>query len=114
MASPENGWDEPKDAASPRGWLRKNGHCVGDYLDYGPDHYRSPHGECVPNNPFTDYITYCTPERLCRECQPGNVLAMRFPAGPGTAMESRYVETISEARQFIETGKLERNNKDDA
>jgi hypothetical protein len=63
-------WDEPAQATSPRGWLMTGGTCAGFYLDYGPDHYRSPHD-------------YCRPEQLCPQCQPGNVLAVRYPAGPG-------------------------------
>ena len=67
------------------------GTAVGFYLDYGPDHYRSPH-------------EYCQPGNLCRDCQPGNVLAIRYPGGPGTAFEWRYVETLDQARRYVQTG----------
>jgi hypothetical protein len=91
-AKPMRGeWDEPAGAVSPRGWLMQDGTCVGNYLDYGPDHYRSPH-------------EYCRPDDLCRECQPGNVHAVRYPGGPGTDHESRYFGTPEEARQFVEHG----------
>lgn len=88
-----NRWDEPAGAVSPRGWLhRADGVTVGFYLDYGPDYYRSPH-------------PYCTPDRLCRDCQPGNVLAVRYPGGPGTKpRDSAFVETVGQAREFVATG----------
>ena len=82
-------WDEPAGAASPRGWLHRAGTCVGFYLDYGPDHYRSPH-------------EYCQPGRECRDCQPGNVLAVRYPNGPGAEPRtSAWVETVAQAREFV-------------
>lgn len=86
-------WDEPAGAATPRGWFHVRGTCTGFYLDYGPEHYRSPHA-------------YCSPRNLCRTCQPGNVLAVRYPTGPaGQARASRYCETIEDARVWIETGR---------
>jgi hypothetical protein len=86
-------WDEPAGSTSPRGWLKVGETCVGFYLDYGPDHYRSPH-------------TFCQPRDLCRDCQPGNILAVRYPDGPGTKSKgSRYVETIKQARRYVETGR---------
>jgi hypothetical protein len=86
-------WDEPAGAASPRGWLRAGDTCTGFYLDYGPEHYRSPH-------------VYCRPDKPCRECQPGNVLAARYPDGPGLdgPRESRFFETVDAARSWVETG----------
>jgi hypothetical protein len=86
-------WDEPAGAVSPRGWLHENETVTGFYLDYGPEHYRSPH-------------EYCQPGRLCRECQPGNVLAVRYPGGPGSGgpRDSRFCETVAEARGWVETG----------
>jgi len=87
-------WDEYTDqverdsnnwATTPRGWLFANDKCVGFYLDYGPNHYRSPH-------------QYCRPNHLCCECQPGNVLAVVNGGG------SRYVETLDQAKQFVESG----------
>lgn len=83
-------WDEPEGAHTPRGWMRRDDIVVGLYLDYGPDHYRSPH-------------RYCGPGRECPDCQPGNILALRYPGGPGTTpRESRYVETVDQARAWIE------------
>ena len=90
-------WEEPEGCTTPRGWLRVNGTCVGNYLDYGPEHYRSPH-------------QYCRPDHLCPDCQPGTVHAVRYPAGPGTPCESRYFETITEAREWIETGSAAAND----
>jgi hypothetical protein len=90
--APAGRWDEPEGAVTPRGWLRQGETCVGNYLDYGPDHYRSPH-------------EYCRPDDLCRDCQPGNVHAVRYPDGPGSEpRESGYFETIDQARQFVEHG----------
>lgn len=90
--APVSKWDEPEGAVTPRGWLRQGETCVGHYLDYGPDHYRSQH-------------EYCRPDDLCRECQPGNVHAVRYPDGPGSEpRESGYFETIDQARQFVEHG----------
>lgn len=95
-------WDEPSGAASPRGWLSIDGICVGFYLDYGTDHYRSPHsGEYSGRK-----VVWCSEARPCREHQPGNILACRYPNGPGTHVESRYVETVKQAREFVETGKV--------
>jgi len=92
--APAGQWDEPEGAVTPRGWLRQvDGTCVGNYLDYGPEHYRSSH-------------EYCRPDDLCRECQPGNVHAVRYPDGPGSEhRESGYFQTIGQARQFVEHGR---------
>lgn len=78
-------WYEPTGASSPRGWLHKRGRerALGFYLDYGPEHYRSPH-------------KYCRPDSLCPECQPGNVLAC-IVDGP-----SRYHVTVDEARAWVD------------
>ena len=101
-------WDEPAQASSPRGWLLRDATCVGFYLDYGPDHYRSPHAGPPQWNPYhgRDFRpVYCRPNDPCRECQPGNVLAVRYPGGPDSELrESRYVETIEQARTFVEIG----------
>lgn len=86
-------WDEPAGAASPRGWLHEDGTVTGFYLDYGPEYYRSPH-------------EYCAPGRPCRDCQPGNVLACRYPGGPTAVSESRFCETVAEARKWVEVGQL--------
>ena len=99
-------WDEPAQASSPRGWLHSGALVVGFYLDYGPDHYRSPHSstERVMNQPRV--VTWCKPDRLCPTCQPGNILAVRYPAGPRTEQRSRYVETVEQAREWVESGEL--------
>jgi hypothetical protein len=94
-------WDEPADAASPRGWLHRGDLVVGFYLDYGPEHYRTGHTtEIYPGT----IVSFCQPEagRPCRECQPGNVLAVRYPGGPGTEpRDSRWAETVELAREFV-------------
>lgn len=83
-------WDRPQPEASDRAWLRDDlGTVVGFFLDYGPDHYRSPHD-------------YCTADRPCRDCQPGNVLVCAYPAGPSTPTASRYVVTRADAVAWIE------------
>ena len=86
-------WDEPATANTPRGWLKRkvSGGTIylGFYLDYGPDHYRSPHKY------------WCTERQPCSECQPGTILASRY--WPGEAEASRYVTTIEAARAFVET-----------
>ena len=93
-------WDEPPAANTPRGWFMVEGTARGFYLDYGSDHYRSPH--CDPRD--TSRV-WCSDRSPCRTCQPGNVLAVRYPAGPGTPTTSRYCETISEARAYVRTGR---------
>jgi len=98
-------WDEPAGCATPRGWLLNGPYCVGDYLDYGPGHYRSPHAEILNtvNGPIER--VWCQPGQLCRSCQPGNVHAVRYPDGPnGAPRAGRYFETVAEARAWIETG----------
>lgn len=98
-------WDEPAGATSPRGWLHNREMCVGFYLDYGPGHYRSPHSEILNtiNGPIER--VWCKPRDLCPTCQPGNILAVRYPNGPGSEPRtSRYFETIEESRAWIETG----------
>jgi hypothetical protein len=104
MTSTTVQWDEPAGCASPRGWLLAGADCVGFYLDYGPGHYRSPHSETLNtiNGPIVR--VWCQPGSECRECQPGNLLAVRYPGGPGTPSASRYFETAAEARGWIETG----------
>lgn len=98
-------WDEPPDAHTARGWLHTREHCVGFYLDYGPEHYRTPHASELNtiNGPLMR--VWCRPGDLCRTCQPGNILACRYPSGPGEEpRESRYVVTVAEARRYVETG----------
>jgi hypothetical protein len=96
-------WDEPADATSPRGWLRTDGTVTGFYLDYGPDHYRMGHStEIYPGT----VVKFCRLGDRCRECQPGNILAMRYPGGPGTPGTARYVKTVAQAREYVETGNV--------
>ena len=88
-------WDQP---CEDRGWLLPAGwtpgtSTLGNYLDYGPDHYRSGHEYCQPG--------ICT----CRLSQPGNVHAVFYAAallhqqGPHP---SRYCRTIFDAIMWIE------------
>lgn len=97
-------WDEPEGCTTPRGWLRVDGTCVGNYLDYGPGHYRSPHSSILDTINGQIERVWCQPGHLCPTCQPGSIHAMRYPAGPGTVNESRYFETIAAARTWVETG----------
>lgn len=86
-------WDEPKGAVTPRGWLFRNGLCRGNYLDYGAGHYRSSHDWCAPGR--------CE----CRQSQPGDVHAIRYPNGPrAQPYEWHYFETIEAAKTWIEGG----------
>lgn len=81
-------------SASDRGWFwethgrleREDWTCLGHYLDYGPEHYRSPHKYCRPG------------ECRCRRSQPGNVHAV-VTLGDRPA---RYFRTPKEAREWIE------------
>jgi hypothetical protein len=104
-------WHEPEGCTTPRGWLhstaiadtynRPEGACVGNYLDYGPDHYRTGHEtEIYPGK----VVSFCQPDKLCRDCQPGNVHSMRYPDGPRSdgPREWRYFETVTQARAWIE------------
>lgn len=84
------GWNEPQ---PDRGWLfapntEYPGSSLGNYLDYGPNHYRSGH-------------EYCGLEGgcICRLRQPGNVHAIVYV---GRGAKSRYFETIGEAKTWIE------------
>lgn len=84
------GWDEPK---ADRGWLFAPGteygqNALGYYLDYGPDHYRTPHEYCG------DY------ECTCSLAQPGHVLAVACHStdhGPAY----RYFESTEQAKRWI-------------
>lgn len=97
-------WDEPQAATTPRGWLHNEQHCIGFYLDYGPDNHRIEHASMTRVMNEMRLVTWCKPDRQCRECQPGNILAVRYPDGPHTAKSSRYVETVEQARAYVETG----------
>jgi hypothetical protein len=85
-------WNEPAEATSPRGWLCNPGVqlCEGFYLDYGPDHYRSPHEYCGG------------PSDLCRECQPGNILAVHVGGNYEARRSHRWCESVDEARSWLE------------
>lgn len=72
-------------AASDRGWLREAEECLGHYLDYGEDHYRSPHEYCGPGK--------CR----CRESQPGNIHAYSC-----VTSRAHYFPSIEEAKAWIE------------
>ena len=72
-------------ATSDRGWLfDTEGSPLGNYLDYGPDHYRSPHEYCHPG------------ECKCWQSQPGNVHAIAHDRG------SRYCKSVEHAKRWIE------------
>ena len=103
MARQTHGWDEPEGSASPRGWLHQGGVAVGFYLDYGPENTRPGHVSDIGGGRTA---SFCSPDKLCQDCQPGNILARRYPGGPGTAATARYVETIAQAREFVETGEV--------
>lgn len=81
-------WDEPENAHTPRGWLHRAETVIGFYLDYGPDHYRSGH-------------EYCQPNRKCPDCEPGSVLAVRYP---DEEKSSHWFVTVAEARAWVENG----------
>ena len=97
-------WDEPAGCASARGWLLAGADCVGFYLDYGTGHRRLPHSEILSTINGPRVRVWCESGNRCRECEPGNVLAVRYPGGPSTPKGSRYVETAAEARHWVETG----------
>ena len=65
------------------GWTEPSS--LGNYLDYGPDHYRSPHEYCHENR--------CT----CRLSQPGNIHCVVSGVNGG-----HYVETVADAKAWIE------------
>lgn len=97
-------WDEYRASAkhsserwaiSDRGWLFDRKHklgegqpvsSLGNYLDYGPDHYRSSH-------------EYCGGVCKCRVSQPGNIHCVVYA---GNSTRTQYVETIKQAREWIE------------
>jgi hypothetical protein len=84
-------------ATSDRGWLwpdnRKQAFstmasaedaALGHYLDYGPNHYRSPH-------------EYCGSECRCAESQPGSVHAYSC-----VTKTARYFRTVAVAKAWLE------------
>ena len=95
-------------AASDRGWLmavcdRKTYGAVydeqakqwrepsslGSYLDYGPEHFRTSHEYCKPDD--------CH----CRISQPGNIHCVVYTPGNGVRPHC-YVETVAQAHAWIE------------
>lgn len=81
-------WDEPKGASSPRGWywpksttIHGRTLCAGHYLDYGANHRR-----------FDEQQT----------TQPGNIHCVVIAKDTSRCYASRYVETVAEARAWIE------------
>ena len=80
---------------------------TGFYLDYESGHRRSPHAETLNTVNGPRVRVWCTVDHKCRDCEPGNVLAVRYPNGPGTEPhDSRYTETIAQAREYVETGEV--------
>ncbi|KVP98205.1 hypothetical protein WJ96_06430 [Burkholderia ubonensis] len=81
-------WDEPKGASSPRGWYWPKGStchgktlCAGHYLDYGAG-YRHDDRQTV---------------------EPGTIHCVVVAKDTGRTAAFRYVETVEEARNWIET-----------
>lgn len=81
-------WDEPEGAITPRGWYWPTGSttpgrtmCAGHYLDYGPDHRRFDNRQAQ---------------------EPGHVHCVVLSDLTGRAFRSRYVETVEQARAWIE------------
>jgi hypothetical protein len=81
-------WDEPKGASTARGWYwprssTRHGKtlCAGHYLDYGPD-YRHDDRQTV---------------------EPGTIHCVVVAKETGRTAGFRYVETVEEARNWIET-----------
>ena len=81
-------WDEPAGASSPRGWYwpkkstrRGETPCAGHYLDYGAG-YRHDNRQTV---------------------EPGTIHCVVVAKDTGGAVRWRYVETVEEARTWIET-----------
>jgi hypothetical protein len=86
--APNAVWDEPKGASSPRGWYwpkksTRHGEtpCAGHYLDYGPG-YRHDDRQSV---------------------EPGTIHCVVIAKDTGTSISWRYVETVEQARAWIET-----------
>lgn len=74
---------------------------LGNYLDYGADHYRSKHG--------SEGNGVCH----CATCEPGNIHCVVY-LNPDSSMRtvSRYVATIEQAREWIEAeaGKIRKES----
>jgi hypothetical protein len=97
-------------AVSDRGWLWSDAAaaadaftaCLGHYLDYGPEHYRS--GDTLPTGDGGEYAwrpdgaaCACRRQWPCRRHQPGNVHAVSVVTGA-----HRYCETVQDARRWLE------------
>ncbi len=78
-------------AITDRGWYTQHGMetSLGFYLDYGKGHYRSPH-------------EYCSDACVCRDSQPGNILAVVV-----NPRMCRWVETAHDAKDYIEANTKE-------
>ena len=77
-------------ASTARGWLWNHSESsVGNYCDYGVDHYRSGHEYCKPGK--------CD----CRQSNPGNIHCIVYRGTDGM-QHSRYVETVEQAHEWIE------------
>ena len=97
-ASSDRGWywEISADKEFPKDFRSGAGHPIGveyilplgNYLDYGPGHYRSGHDDCRP-------------VELCRECQPGNVHAVVLNRY-GKVFAHGYSETVAQARAWME------------
>lgn len=81
-------WDEPAEASTPRGWYWPKGTttpgrttCAGHYLDYGPTHWRCDDRQAL---------------------EPGHIHCVVLSALTGRAYASRYVETVEQARAWLE------------
>ncbi len=88
-------FESPEWATTDRGWAVPTGQesSVGNYLDYGPNHYRSGHEFCRPDD--------CR----CPRREPGTVHAVYdgiAGARLGPCQASHYFETVHEAVMWIE------------
>lgn len=81
-------------ATTDRGWLfAADGTPLGNFVDYGSDHYRSGH-------------EYCREICACRNSSPGNIHAVLTPNNctGESGVHFRYCATIAEAKAFIANG----------
>lgn len=95
-------------AATDRGWLfastgpcDEERTCLGHYLDYGPDHYRTPHEQVVQTVHGPQTRVFCVPGDRCPTCEPGSVHAVVTRSGGGP--RSHWFRTPGEAREWIES-----------
>lgn len=87
--SQEGSWDEVVKARTARGWYWPSGSttpgetlCAGHYIVHGPDYHRYDGDEAS---------------------EPGNVQCVVLAKGTGQGMAWRYVQTVSDARAWIES-----------